>query len=127
MELKYQAISSIKRARQGSVKVGKYRFTYRRPTIIQLIEYGPNGAKNYELARDFVIDWARDDGSPLQMLDIPLIPSPTDDAVPFDNELWYEWMQDEPGFWEPIATAIIADYDKYRNKKEEAEKNLASG
>ena len=102
------------KARQGTVKVGEYTFTFRRPTEYRMFQLYEEGLNAVDLCDECVIDWSDN------VTESVLIPGGGSDKVPFDKALWRDWCADSPEFWDPIAKAIKALYVSHTGEVEEA-------
>ena len=106
----------LRKNRELTVSVGRWKFIARRPTDVEAIDLHRRGAEFSEIARRFVIGWegvTRDDLGDRGMTD----------PAPFDREDWEEWVADRSDFWTPIASGVLAAYEKYRTDLEAAPKN----
>lgn len=115
-------LAKLRKARQSTVKAGGFKFTFMRPTTYQASQILAGRMDIYEVARDYVCDWAREDGTPLQEKDIELIPAPSDEIVPFDRALWAEWLQDHDDWWSIIEKAIMDAFVSFSGGREESKK-----
>lgn len=108
----------LRKAREASKVIGRIKFTVRRPTVIEAARYSTK--EIYEWVRIFVTGWSREDGSPIQGIDIG---GDTTDPVPFDQELWEEWLADNPFCWEPLYQFILDQFTAYSKTIEDSAKN----
>jgi hypothetical protein len=76
-----------------------------------------SGESRDEFLKKFVVDWKG-------VKEIDLIPGGDPFDVPFDSELFYEWLSDNPKFWEPIINGIIESYRAHETKRIDNEKKL---
>jgi hypothetical protein len=107
-------IAKMRRARETWIDVGDFKFHVKRPTDTQA-----NSMKeisSQDVCKQFVIGWDN-----VREIDI----FHSGDPVPadFSPELWAEWVDDRPDFWEPIVSAVIDAYIKHRTASDEALKN----
>lgn len=116
----HEITKRLRQARESVTTVGKFRFTIRRPTVIEAARITGSGAEIYEWVRQFVVGWARADGTPVQGVDLG---GDTSDTVPFEAELWSEWLADNPFCWEPLYQAILDVFTKYSATLEDSTKN----
>lgn len=108
-------IAKIRAARQSVVEIGQYGFTIRRPTDLQIAQF--NGQLDQtEILRRFVVDW-------VGVHENDLYAGGTSDPAPFDAELFVEWIADQPDYWDPITTAIIAAYKAHAEARDAHAKN----
>lgn len=112
-------IERLRRARQSQVSSGGRNFTIRRPTDLEMYEVAGRVNQRDLLAR-FVVDWGA-------MPEMDLIPGGGPDPVPFDPDLWAEWIADHPEHWDAITDAIVAAYSAHKAQREETVKNSAPG
>lgn len=114
-------VERLRKARENAVAVGDWKFTFRRPTDYEAAKIYADNLSQFDVARKYVIGWKG-------IVERDLLPSSGgDQAVPFDRELWAEWLQDRPDLWEPIYTAIVDAYRRHRGLDEEAAKNSEPG
>ena len=106
-------IDKLRASRLSKVQAGTFEFTIKRPTAMDMVKL--SGADKDEMLKRFVVDW-----SGVKELDI--IPGGDPFDVPFDHELFYEWLSDNPQFWEPIIKGIIDAYQQYEDKRGDNEK-----
>lgn len=106
-------IEKLRRSREFTVEVGGHKFTARRPTDCDAIELA--GIGPVEFVRRFVIGW--------NLSELDVIPGGGPDAVPFDADLWAEWISDRPELWEPLAIPIMDAYSRHVEQREAAAKN----
>jgi len=107
-------VDKIRKLRESTVDVGKFKFIIRRPTDSEALSMRHLPMK--DIVDQFVVGWQN-----VQEIDVIPGGNPTD--VAFDKELWAEWSSDRPDFWQPITTAVTDAYLRHRSAKEEAEKN----
>jgi hypothetical protein len=111
-------IEKIRRARELGVEAGGFKFTVRRPTDLEIA--GMSEMTQSEILRRFVIGW---DG----VKEVDLVPGGTGDMVPFESELFMEWIADRPALWGPLAQAAVSSYAAHRQKLEDEAKNSSPG
>jgi len=111
-------IQRLRNSRKVTVKVGKFKFIARRPTDGEASELRKNGLDRNTLhvAREFVTGWE-------DVTEADVVPSGGPDAVPFYRQLWHEWCDDRPDFWEPIWNAVMDAYVLHAKNRKDAEKN----
>lgn len=113
-------IERLQRARQSTVTSGGRTFTIRRPTDLEIAEFGGRIAQRQLLTR-FVVDWG-------VMSEIDLgIPGGGPDPVPFDPDLWEEWVADHMECWGDISNAVVTGYGRHKEAMEAAAKNSGPG
>ena len=96
-------ITRLRKQRELKVVVGKFTFTARRPTDVEMIDIGRAGLQWQGMAERFVVDWEN-------VTEDDIIGGGGSDKPAFSPELWAEWCADRPDFWEPIATALLDAY-----------------
>jgi hypothetical protein len=108
-------IEKIRRARQQTVTCDKYSFTVRRPTNLEMLKL-KGRADQETLLRQFVTGWDN-------MTELDIYSGGTGAAVPFDSDLFVEWIADRPHYWEPITQAIVDAYQQHDQQLGEQLKN----
>jgi hypothetical protein len=111
-------IEKIRATRISPVTVGKYTFTIRRPTDIERITLA--GTTHIDILKKFVVGWAG-------VQEIDLVPGGTDITVPFDSELFVEWVSDQPGMWAPIIDGVLDAMRLHDERRLETEKKPDAG
>lgn len=106
-------IDKIRKSRETQVEAAGRKFTIRRPTDEEALAFGKSGL--LEIVKKFVIGW--------ELNEIDIIPGGDASAVPFDAELFAEWVADQPEVWEPLGTAILEAYKAHADKREASIKN----
>lgn len=101
-------INKIRAGRQTSVPVGKFTFTVRRPTEMELLEIQQrrnegNSITQGEILNRFVVGWEG-------VTELDVFPGGTGLAVEFSAELFAEWIVDQSQLWLPLTTAVIEAY-----------------
>ena len=108
------AIDKIRAARLSQVEADGHTYTIRRPTDAEAVTL--SSSSGLGLVQKFVAGWDHTELS----LDIPG-GSPV--AVPFDAELFAEWVADQPQVWGTLAEAIINAYNAHTAKRDAEAKN----
>lgn len=106
-------LDKIRKARETGVEAGGRKFTIRRPTDEEAMQFGKSGL--LDIVKKFVIGW--------ELTELDLIPGGDGVAVKFDPELFSEWVADQPEVWEPLGTAILNAYKAHTDKRDAAVKN----
>jgi len=106
-------IEKIRRARELKVPVNGKNYTIRRPTDAEAVEMPSTRAFDFVCA--FVVGW--------DLVELDLIPGGGPEAVPFDADLWREWVADHPDLWQPLAMAMKDAYIAHVKERGEDEKN----
>ncbi|WP_333710373.1 hypothetical protein [Malikia spinosa] len=106
-------IDRLRKAREIRIEAGGQVFTALRPTDMDMV--GLIGADGYALLK-FVIGW--------EMTELDLgIPGGSGEAVPFQPDLFAEWIKDQPALWTPLIIAIKDAYAAHSERLEQAAKN----
>lgn len=111
-------INRMRKARQMRVEIDGHVFICRRPTDAEASELFKLELHNNRLhvSREFVDGWEK-------VTDADVVVSGGDQPVEFDKELWKEWCDDRPDFWEPIYTKVMEGYQEHAAKRDDAAKN----
>ncbi len=104
----------LRAARLSKLDLDGQAYTLRRPTDAEATAL--SGTSALDLVGRFVVGW---DHTELSLG----IPGGTGAAVPFDAELWREWIADKPELWPPLTAAIVSAYVAHAAKREDAAKN----
>lgn len=134
-------IDKLKKSRQTDVPVEGKNFTIRRPTRMEAMDWlGDIDAETYrqffeqqftlnnkkwqvlawEGLRRFVDDWPG-------MQEIDIIPGGVGASLPFDRELFLEWVQDHPDIVTQLGYHILMTWMQYLQAQEDAEKKPETG
>ena len=108
------------KSRQAKVKIGKFTFLIRRPTVEEAIQIEQNKMDVCAVAKRFVYGWE-------DVLDMDIAPSGTSDPAIFSSSLWTEWVADRPDFWWPIREAVNNNFNDYYKKLDDNLKNSEPG
>lgn len=111
-----ELIAKLRKAREFEVVVGRVTFTCRRPTDVEAVEWHSKGAKFADLVKGCVVGWSG-------VTEDDVAGNGNADPVPFNADLWQEWIADRADYWEPIATPILNAYQAHAEKTEERQKN----
>lgn len=68
----------------------------------------------------FVVDWG-------EMKEMDLVPGGGPEPVPFDAELWAEWIADHPEHWDDITRVVYDSYKAHEAEMEVVAKNSGPG
>lgn len=107
-------IEKMRKARESSVAVGGFTFTYRRPTDEESLEL--RDMPFLEVCRRFVTGWDN-------VKEIDLVPGGDPVPAKFSPELWAQWLADRPDFWPVIHGSVIEAYKAYAKKRDTSAKN----
>lgn len=104
----------LRAARLSQVVADGHTYSIRRPTDAEAVTLAQSSG--LALVRQFVAGWDH--------TEISLgIPGGSGIVVPFDAELWAEWVSDQPQIWGVLSDAIIAAYAAHTEKREADAKN----
>ena len=103
-------IDKIRKARETTITVDGHAYTLRRPTDLEAARLAVGGD-----LLDFVVGW--------DLVEIDLVSGGSDVKVPFDQELFREWVADQPSVWKPLTDAVRDAYRAHAAAREEQEKN----
>lgn len=107
-------INKIRQSRQKQVAAGNYHFTVRRPTNLEISKMR-GVADTEDLLRKFVIDW--------DLTELDVYSGGTADRVPFEPDLFVEWVADRPELWGPLTDAIVEAYKAHEARQVDELKN----
>jgi hypothetical protein len=106
----------IRKARQTRVEHNGKVFVVRRPTYWEAsLLAAEGGAHQMDILTKFVVGWER-------FTDADLFPGGDTAPAEFSSELFVEWAQDNPEYWNPITSAISDEYKAHKDRLEAAEK-----
>jgi hypothetical protein len=110
-------IDKMRKARESSVKVAGYTFTIRRPTDMDAL--GMTFTSQQDAIRGimrYIIGWGG-------VTELDLVPGGTKEPVPFDSDLFEDWVQDRPDLWQALTEGVRAAYQAHTDKLEASAKN----
>jgi hypothetical protein len=108
-------IAQIRKARLSQIEVGGRKFTIRRPTDLEAATMASERLSPFDVVLKHVVDW--------QVCERDIVSQGGDAAVPFDADLFAEWVVDQPDLWQPLAEAVMGAYARHRDAMEAAAKN----
>jgi hypothetical protein len=108
-------IDRIRKARQTRVTVEGKTFIVRRPTDWEAYEMRDGAVRQMDVLEKFVEGWEN-------VTELDLVPGGGSIPAEFDRALFADWVQDNPKYWAPITSAILAEYEAHAAKLVEAEK-----
>jgi hypothetical protein len=108
-------IDKLKKSRQSNIDVNGHKFTITRPTDYDALVISRDSINMLDVVKQFTVDW--------DLSELEIIPGGSGDQIPFDTELFAEWVSDQPAIWEPLANAIIAAYKAHTERRESTAKN----
>jgi hypothetical protein len=103
-------IEKIRKARENSFQIDGKTFIIRRPSGLEIITSG--GYLPADLIKKFVVGWEG-------ITEMDIIPGGTGAPVEFDAELFSQWIEDKPQYWQKIAEAVKSSIDEYQRKMDE--------
>lgn len=104
----------IRKSRETLVEVDKYKFTVRRPTDLDMLEFR-NGITPRALIQ-YVIGW---DG----VTEGDLLRGGDPHPLAFDPEACAEWLADRPDLFGQLVNRILESYQAHTEALEAARKN----
>jgi hypothetical protein len=107
-------IQKLRQARQTWATVGRFGFLIQRPTALEGAELA--GASPVEKLRACVVNWRG-------ITEQDLVPGGAADPVPFDSDLFAEWVSDQPEILTGITEAITAAILAHQARRQALEKN----
>lgn len=114
-------IDKLKKSRETSVVVEGKTFHVRRPTDLEMVELHQSGQVTQgDVIKRYVLGW---DG----VLEIDIIPGGTGIPVPFEAELFGEWISDHPEYWKELTDAILNLYAAHQKTVEDSIKKPVAG
>ena len=108
-------IDKIRRAREIGVEADGKKFTIRRPTDEEALQFSNENVTMLSVVKRFTVGWG--------MAEMDIVPGGGPEKVPFDAILFGEWVADKPTIWEPLGTAILSAYQAHHDKRETTAKN----
>lgn len=103
----------IRRARETVVEIGKFKFTIRRPTEVEMIDFSRD-PRPRDLLRH-VIGWEG-------VSEIDLVPGGDPHPLAFDAEALIEWITDNAEMFGRLVDAIVDLFHKHRQSLDDTEK-----
>lgn len=101
-------IEKLKKSRETRIDADKFAFTVRRPTDLEAVQMRGEKLTQGDIMRRFVTDWHN-------VTELDIIPGGTGVPVPFETDLFMEWVADYPGLWSPIVAAVLNAYEAHQN------------
>lgn len=107
--------ADLRAQRRVEVEVGKFTFICRRPTQGDAMRFGLNRDSTVlDFARNLVDDWKG-----VTEFDV-FGTGDSEKPLPWDKELWLEWLDDRGDFWVPIADKVCDAWVKHSEGVKEA-------
>lgn len=104
----------ILRSREKIIEVGEFKFTIRRPTDIQMLEFH-RGGRTQDLIK-FVVGWEG-------VREMDLFPGGEGHPAPFDSEACTEWLTDKSEMFVKVVNAVLSTYKEHKEQIKAAQKN----
>ena len=114
-------VEKLRRAREITVDSEGFRFTFRRPTDLEITEIKRIGLSE-RLLLAFVIGWGKTDGSPITEIDLGL-PGGEPHPLDFDSEACVDFLADRQEMLDFVTKAIAESYAAHSKAMKEATKN----
>jgi len=109
-------VEKLRQARNIEIEIDGVVFLAKRPTDLQAARWHSEKYNFCDMAADSVYGWRGFTGDMISS-DLPKA------EIPFDKELWSEWIVDNQEYWTPIAEKVLTAYSDFRKTKGEAAKN----
>lgn len=106
----------LRKAREFKKTFDGLTLRLRRPTEREYGQMERAREGHLAFAERFVVDWEG-------VTEADLWASGGAEAVPFDLDVWHEYIADRHELWEPISKAIAEAFQKYFDEREERAKN----
>lgn len=106
--------SRLTKARESICKVGeRLQFTVRRPTQLEHTERrhrfgGDDMLVAFDTIKNCVVGW--------NLLESDIEHGGASDAVPFDPNLYRQWVADRTDIWLPIWEHVLEKLDEYQRR-----------
>ncbi|MCP4935676.1 MAG: hypothetical protein GY927_16080 [bacterium] len=105
-------LERLKESRQSKIAAGAFEFSIRRPTDMEAITMQYTSTKEAVLGvMRFVNEWKG-------VTEADVVPGGTGDSVPFDADLFAEWVQDRPELWSALIDGVLDAYTQHREAQE---------
>ncbi|MCG7984736.1 MAG: hypothetical protein JAY90_18540 [Candidatus Thiodiazotropha lotti] len=113
-------IEKLRDQRKSIIKEGSYTLTISRPTDLDALAMNFKSNKEaIESLSNYVVDW--------DLTELDIISSGTNEPVPFDSDLFSEWIKDQPKLWAPLIFKIKQSYESHIEKVNTDKKKLQPG
>ena len=112
----------LRAARESWETAGGVQFLVRRPTGLQIAQWSM--LNKVEIIPKVVVGWRREDGTPLQEMDI--LPSGDPHPVTFDADVLMEWVGDNSSMFMALVDRIDVALLRAAQANEDAAKNSTS-
>jgi hypothetical protein len=112
-------IAKLRAKRSGVVTIDGRTFTVRRPTLHEYLQYRTEDNRVHipvEDLRKFVTDWGG-------FTELDFWGGGSSETVPFDPDLFMEWIADYPKIWTRLLNEILESFNRYINSRDDIAKN----
>lgn len=113
-------IEKIRQARVVRIPVDKMIFIARRPTVEEFASIYRDGLKDPDIARKFVTGWEN-------VLERDIFKDGDETVIPFDSEVWSEFIADHPKIWEAVTKQVLQSTQEHIKSLADSEKNSRAG
>ncbi len=107
-------IAKMRNAREQTVDVGGFRFVVRRPTEMDMIEWGEQTMGREALKH--VVGWSG-------VKESDVLPNGDPEPLEYDAEVAEEWLTDRLDLLAPLTEKVVGSFRDHVAKREAAEKN----
>lgn len=104
----------MRRARESVVSIGGFAFTIRRPTEMDMVDFGKT-RRPTDLIRH-VVGWDK-------VAEMDLYSGGDAGPAAFDADARDEWLMDRTDLMAPLVNAILEAYQQHQSAREDAAKN----
>lgn len=108
-------LEKLRARRETWVQAGKFEFKLRRPTRLE-IQKMPKEHLITDVIVAFVCDWKN-------VTEDDLVGGGGSTVMPFDVEVWQDWIADRYDLWPPIIAALNKSLTEYSEQQEALAKN----
>lgn len=110
-------IEKMRKARELRLSLPGMDVTVTRPTDLDAVSMTYDGIREaVEDVSKFVTGWHK-------VAESDLWKGGTDKEVAFSQDLFSEWLKDNPDAWSPLVQGVLDAYKAHAAKREETEKN----
>jgi hypothetical protein len=95
-------LEKLRKSRQTTIPAGGFNFIIQRPTQFDLGEMAESGLSAKAVLKRFVVGW--------DVKEIDIIPGGSATTVPFDADVFAEWVAEQPDIWPVLRDSIWAEY-----------------
>ena len=113
-------LDKLRKSRESLVEIGDFTFTVRRPTDAEIVAFRGKQITQEDILGKFIVGWKG-------VKELDIIPGGDGAEVPFEQELFADWIADKPDLWEPLISAVLASYEIHSQSVTEALKKPEAG